>query len=90
MLTFRRYNMETIRHLHTGNWPLSVQVAVLTIVLVVTMYWFRTRRTFSDFPIIALDGKSVKETWLYNGRKAVSEGVKLVRVARRHTLMQAY
>lgn len=90
MLTVRRYTMETVHHFHPRNWPASVQVAVLTIILVLTIYWFRRRRTFSDFPMIALDGKSAKDTWLYNGRQAVSEGVKLVRLAHRHTLMQAY
>lgn len=79
--------MDIIYHVHPGTWPVSVQVAVLTVALVVTVYWLSRRHTFSEFPIIALDGKSAKETWLYNGRKAISEGVKLVRLPHPHTLM---
>lgn len=82
--------METIHHLHPGNWHISMQVAVITFVLVVAKYWFSKHHAFSEFPIIALDGKSAKETWLYNGRKAISEGVKLVRIRHVHTLMQAH
>ena len=70
--------METIHHLHPGNWPFSMQMAVITVVLVVTKYWFIKRHGISEFPTIALDGKSAKETWLYNGRNAITEGVKLV------------
>lgn len=72
--------METIHHLDPGDWSwrVSVQVAVITIVLVITEYWFRKRPAFSEFPTIALEGKSAKETWLHNGRKAITEGIKLV------------
>lgn len=87
VLIVRPYNMDTIYHVHLGTWPVSVQVTVLTVVLVVTVYWLSRRHTFSEFPIITLDGKSAKETWLYNGRKAILEGVKLVRLPHRHTLM---
>lgn len=90
MLIAGEYNMETIHCLHPGSWPVSVQVAVITVVLVVTKYCFSKRNAFSEFPMVTLDGKSAKETWLYNGRKAISEGVKLVRFPHHRTLMKAH
>lgn len=81
--------MESIHHLHPGNWHVSVQVVISLIVLLVAKYSFSKRHGFSDLPTIALDGKSAKETWLYNGRKAITEGVKLVRSRHHHILMQA-
>lgn len=82
--------MDTSHLLHPSDWPVSVQVAIITVILVVSKYWFGKRFTFSEFPIIALDGKSAKETWLHNGRKAISEGVKLVRVRAVYILMRVH
>lgn len=82
--------MDSSHLLHPSNWPVSVQVAIITVFLLVSKYCFGKRDTLSEFPIIALDGKSAKETWLHNGIKAISEGGKLVRMRAVHTLMQAY
>lgn len=54
--------------------PVSVQAVLATIVLG-TIYSVVTKdRPFSGIPLISLDGKSAKKSWLWNGREVIKAG----------------
>lgn len=64
------------------GYPASLQVIAVALVAWVFFYLikiYRKDRPFPGFSVIALDGKSPKETWLLNGNKAITEGLRRVR-----------
>lgn len=72
--------METLQRLLPQGLPISLQVVAATLVLGFVYSLLTKDRPFAGFPVIALDGKSPRKTWLFNGRKALAEGLRRVRV----------
>lgn len=70
--------MDTIQRLLPQGLPVSLQVVAATLLLGFIYSIITKERPFSAFPVIALDGKSARKTWLFNGRKAMIEGVRRV------------
>ncbi|RYP60188.1 hypothetical protein DL770_010048 [Monosporascus sp. CRB-9-2] len=67
--------MDTVQRLLPTGFPVSLQVIVATVVLGFFYSLITKDRPFSGFPVISIDGKSPKKTWLFNGSKALAEGV---------------
>jgi hypothetical protein len=70
--------MEAISRLVPEGFPVSLQVVAGTLILGIVYSLITKDRPFAGFPIITLDGKSAKQTWLFNGKRAIAEGVKKV------------
>jgi hypothetical protein len=59
--------------------PVSLQVVAVAAIVWITSYAIsslNTNRPFPGFPVIALDGRSAMDTWLWHGKKAITEGLK--------------
>ncbi|RYP66018.1 hypothetical protein DL771_007999 [Monosporascus sp. 5C6A] len=67
--------MDTVPRLFPAGIPVSLQVIAATVVLGFLYSLITKERPFSGFPVISIDGKSPRKTWLFNGRKALAEGV---------------
>ncbi|KAI1076359.1 cytochrome P450 [Whalleya microplaca] len=67
--------MDATRRVIPEGLPVSLQVVFATLVLGVIYSIITAGRPFAAFPIIAVDGLSPKNTWLWQGRKAIAEGL---------------
>ena len=76
--------MEALQRLVPQGLPVSLQVIAVTLFLGFLYSYITKDRLFAGFPVIALDGKSPKDTWTWNGRKVAEEGVR--RVCRGHAM----
>lgn len=70
--------MDALQRLVPQGLPISLQVVAATLLLGLIYSLVTKDRPFAGFPIIALDGKSPKETYFHNGRRAIQEGVRRV------------
>ncbi|KAI1656624.1 cytochrome P450 [Daldinia decipiens] len=68
--------MEAIQRLLPQGLPVSLQVVIATLVLGFIYSLVTADRPFAGFPVITVDGQSPTKSWLWHGRKAVTEGVK--------------
>ncbi|KAK3937466.1 Dihydromonacolin L monooxygenase [Diplogelasinospora grovesii] len=67
--------MEGIQHLVPKGLPASLQVVAATLILGL-IYSFLTReRSFGGFPIVSLEGKSPKKSWMFHGRETLAKGL---------------
>lgn len=69
------------QRIFSDSYPVSLQVAAVGIVLGI-VYWavkaYQETRPLPGFPVITLDGKDAKETWMLHGNRAITEGIRRV------------
>ena len=80
--------MEALQRLVPHGLPVSLQVIAVTLLLGFLYSYITKDRPFAGFPIAALDGKSPKETWTWNGRRVVRESAQMV--CRRRAMVEAF
>lgn len=70
-----------LSQLLSDDYPAWLQVAGVGASLGLVAYTikeYRKDRPLKGFPVITLDGKSAKETWLLQGNRAITEGLRQV------------
>ncbi|KAL7624096.1 hypothetical protein AAE478_005653 [Parahypoxylon ruwenzoriense] len=67
--------MEAIHRVLPEGLPVSLQVVIATLVLGVIYSLITADRPFAGFPVVALEGKSPKKSWLWHGRESIAEGL---------------
>ena len=70
--------MEALQSLVPQGLPISLQVVAATLLFGLLYSLITKDRPFAGFPVVALDGKSPKETYFRHGSRAIQEGVKRV------------
>lgn len=63
------------------GYPISLQVALVGLLLAAVYYGINSyleNRPLRGFPVITLDGKDAKLTWMMSGNKAITEGIRRV------------
>lgn len=70
-----------VQQVFSDSYPVSLQVAVVGAVLAAVYYAvksYRESRPLPGFPVITLDGRDAKETWMLQGNRAITEGIRRV------------
>lgn len=71
-------SLDGLRNVLPEGLPLSL-VGIAATILIGIIYSVMTQeRPLAGFPLVSLDGKSPKKSWLFHGRDLVAEGIQKV------------
>ena len=58
--------------------PISVLAIIVTILFALGHSYWTREKPYRGFPILTLEGKTPRESWLYNARQLLEQGRKKV------------
>lgn len=58
--------------------PVWVSVIAGIVLLGIVKHWLTQERPYAAYPVIAVDGKSPKQSWMQNGPETLAKGLRQV------------